>query len=143
MKNQYGTKGLISTNPELVWIMGIGLLIFIFLGIITMWKIFTKAGKAGWLSLIPFYSLIVLIEISGKSKWTILLFALGIIPAIGFAGILSGSIIIGLGLAKKFNKSNRFGVTALGLFGIIGYPILAFSKAKYNLTESDNDNLDI
>ena len=38
--------------------------------IIGMWKVFEKAGVAGWKSLIPFYNIFVLItKIANKPWW--------------------------------------------------------------------------
>ena len=34
--------------------------------IVGMWKIFEKAGEAGWTSLVPFYNLWILNRIGGK-----------------------------------------------------------------------------
>ena len=41
--------------------------------IIAWWKIFKKAGLAGWKSIIPFYNIYCLFRISGMSGWWILL----------------------------------------------------------------------
>ena len=42
------------------------------LGIIAMWKIFTKAGKPGWASLIPIYNIIVMYQIVGLNPLLII-----------------------------------------------------------------------
>jgi len=39
-----------------------------------LWRVFTKAGKPGWAALIPIYNLIVLLQITGKPAWWLLLF---------------------------------------------------------------------
>ncbi|MBX7127233.1 MAG: signal peptidase I, partial [Cyclobacteriaceae bacterium] len=44
------------------------------------WKIFEKAGKPGWASLIPIYNIIVLVQIAGKPVWWVLLM---FIPLVG------------------------------------------------------------
>ena len=31
-----------------------------------MWKVFQKAGKPGWVAIVPIYNLIVLLEIVGR-----------------------------------------------------------------------------
>ena len=41
--------------------------------IIYTWKLFKKAGKGGWESLIPFYNKWVLVEISESNWWWFLL----------------------------------------------------------------------
>ena len=88
-----------------------------------IWKVFTKAGKPGWAAIIPIYNLIVLLEIAGKPLWWIILC---FIPVVNFVAF----ILIGLGVAKNFGKSDGFGI-GLGLLGFIFYPILGFSDATY------------
>ena len=51
----------------------VGLLVAI-LVIAGLWRVFTKAGKPGWAALIPIYNLIVLLQITGKPAWWLLLF---------------------------------------------------------------------
>ena len=48
--------------------------------IIGMWKVFEKAGYAGWKSIIPFYNMYIITEISGQNGW---LFLLSFIPFVG------------------------------------------------------------
>ncbi len=39
------------------------------IGIIAMWKIFSKAGEKGWKSLIPIYNAYILFKIIGMKPW--------------------------------------------------------------------------
>jgi len=91
--------------------------------IVTMWKIFTKAGKPGWASLVPFYNLFVMLDIAGKPAWYFILF---FIPIANFVAM----ILILAGMAKNFGKDGGFVVGMLFL-GIIFFPILAFGSATY------------
>ena len=59
------------------------------LTIIAMWKIFTKAGKPGWASLIPIYNVVVLFQIVNLSPWLILLF---IVPIVNIFAVFILSI---------------------------------------------------
>ena len=52
------------------WFFYIALIAF---GIFVQWKIFTKAGKPGWASIVPIYNIIVLLEIVGKPWWYLLI----------------------------------------------------------------------
>jgi hypothetical protein len=104
-------------------ILGITALIFIVVNIVAVWKIFEKAGKPGWKSIIPVYNLIVIFDILGKPWWWILFL---LIP--GLHIIIPIWMIILLG--ERFGKSDLF-IIALQLFGFIMIPILAFSDAKY------------
>ena len=96
----------------------------ILLIIISLWKIYTKAGKPGWAAIIPIYNIIVLLEIVDKPLWWIILL---LIP---FVNIVI-SIILNVELAKKFGQSTGFAV-GLILLPIIFYPILGFGGAKYS-----------
>lgn len=95
---------------------------FLFM-IVTMWKIFTKAGQPGWAILIPIYNIIVMLKIAGKEWWWLFLF---IIPLVNFVV----GILVVIAFAKNFGKGPGFAVGLLFL-GFIFYPILAFGDAVY------------
>ncbi len=103
-------------------------LIFIYLAVIVLviagfWQVFTKAGEAGWKSIIPIWNIIVLLRIIGRPLWWIILL---LIPLLNIVI----SLIISLDLAKSFGKGNGFGV-GLWLLGFIFVPILGFGGATY------------
>lgn len=107
--------------------VGIGLLIFwlicMALGVFTIicnWKVFKKAGKPGWASIIPIYNTIVMIEIAELPMWYIALF---FVP---FANIYA-MFKIYIEIAHKFGKSTGFGV-GMAFFAPIFMAILAFDK---------------
>ena len=91
--------------------------------IAAMWKVFTKAGKPGWASIIPIYNMVVLLDIAGKPVWWIILF---FIPIVNFIF----AILTYVGLAERFGKGGGFAV-GLILLGIIFFPILGFGSAQY------------
>lgn len=107
--------------------MGIGFMVvwlaLVVLMIATGWKIFVKAGKPGWASIIPIYNIIVLLEIVGKPVWWVILM---LIP---FVNIVVG-IILMIELAKAFGKGTGYGL-GLVFLGIIFGPMLAFGDAQY------------
>jgi hypothetical protein len=47
----------------------------------SLWKLFTKAGKPGWASIVPIYNNIVLLEIIGRPWWWLLIIML--VPFLG------------------------------------------------------------
>lgn len=98
-------------------------LVLAILMIVGMWKVFTKAGKPGWAAIIPIYNGIVLLEIAGKPIWWIILF---LIPCVN----LIMAILVSMGVAKNFGKSEAYGI-GLALLPFIFYPLLGFSDAKY------------
>jgi uncharacterized membrane protein YhaH (DUF805 family) len=100
----------------------IGLAILVFL-IAAMWKVFTKAGKAGWLILIPIVNVYQLLKIAGRPGWWLILF---LIPLVN----LIISILVSMDIAKSFGKGAGFGL-GLAFLGPIFYPILGFGSATY------------
>jgi len=92
--------------------------------IIAYWKIFEKAGEAGWKSIIPFYSLYVLTKIATGNG---LLFLLILIPGVG---AIIWDILVAVKMSKAFGKGIGF---TLGLIFIpnIFYLILGFGGAQY------------
>lgn len=54
--------------------------------IISMWKIYTKAGEKGWKYLIPIYSQLTMLKFVGKPKWWI--WPTAIIPIVVLTGYM-------------------------------------------------------
>lgn len=96
------------------------------LTLVSNWKVYSKAGKSGWASLIPFYNLYILLKITGRSSWWILLMFFPLVNIFVW-------LVISVDLARVFGKKFWFGFLALWLFPFAGLPILAFGKAQYNL----------
>ena len=88
------------------------------------WKIFSKAGEAGWKILIPIYNIYIYLKIIGRPGWWLILF---FIP---FVNIIV-AIVISIDLAKSFGRSEVFGVVWLFLISIVGHLILGFGSDKY------------
>ena len=79
-------------------------------GIVACWLLFKKAGKPGWASIVPFYNVYTIFEITWGSGWRFLMLLIPIY-----------NIVLGIQtcikLAKAFGKSGGF---AAGLvFGIL------------------------
>jgi len=110
----------VAAGSEIILIMQLMVSILM---IISMWKIFVKAGQPGWAILIPFYNIFVMLKVAGKPGWWFLLLFLPIINIVI-------SIIILIGISENFGKSGGFAVGLLFL-PFIFYPILAFSDAEY------------
>jgi len=91
--------------------------------LIAMWKIFKKANKPGWASIIPFYNVWVMLEIVGRPGWWLLLM---LIPGVN----LVIGIIVLVDLAKSFGKGGGFAVGLL-LLPYVFFPILGFGDAQY------------
>ncbi|MBQ2639461.1 MAG: hypothetical protein IJF92_01715 [Bacilli bacterium] len=93
------------------------------LTIVAMWKIFVKAGKPGWASIIPFYNLYKEFEIAGMNGWMFLLLCIPIVNIIM-------TIVLYVKLAKVFGKGIGFAIGLIFL-NFIFTLILAFGKAEY------------
>jgi Family of unknown function (DUF5684) len=100
-----------------------GLLVFVLVAVVGMWKVFEKAGKPGWAAIIPIYNMYVLTEIARKE---ILWFILTLLPCINIVAL----IVICIDVAKNFGKGPGFGI-GLALLSPIFFPILGFSDARY------------
>lgn len=98
-------------------------LILLVLTIIAKWKIYTKAGRPGWASLIPFYTQYCMFDIAWGSGW---LFLLMFVPCVNFVFY----IMLCFKLAKAFGKGTGFGFGLLFL-NTIFVLILGFGSDKY------------
>jgi hypothetical protein len=89
-----------------------------------IWMTFTKAGKPGWAAIVPIYNLVVLLEITGRPIWWLIILLL--VPCVNIVF----SFILAIDVAKSFGKEAGFGV-GLALLPFIFYPILGFGSARY------------
>jgi Family of unknown function (DUF5684) len=114
---------VLAPSPGIPMLPLLAALALLLLMVVANWKIFEKAGEAGWKSLIPIYNLYVLIKIAGKPGWWLLL---TLIPLVNIAIFLMTM----LALAERFGKGALFGV-GLFLLGFIFFPLLAFDGSEY------------
>ena len=103
---------------------------FYVLLVIAQWKMFTKAGEAGWKSLIPIYNMVILYKIIGLSPWLLLIYLASIIPVVGYIAILVLSIISMVKLGQAFGKGAGF-IVGLVFLTPIFQMILGFGSAEY------------
>lgn len=117
----YGSQslgaGLFGGLGGLLW------LVLFVLYIVALWRIFTKAGEAGWKCLIPIYNVIVLLKIVGRPWWWLLLM---LIPLVNIVIL----VIVYYDLAKSFGHGIGF---TLGLIflSFIFLLILGFGGSTY------------
>ena len=104
------------------------------LRIVATWKIFTKAGQAGWKCLIPIYSTVILYKVAGISPLWILSCLVIWVPILGPLFVLGVSIYAMLNLSRAFGKEDAFTV-GLILFNTIFMMILGFGKSEYQLNK--------
>jgi len=90
-------------------------IVLLVLIIVAFWRIFTKAGEAGWKSLIPIWNELVLLRIVGRPWWWIILLFIPLVNIVIW-------IIVAFNLAKSFGRSGWFAVGLIILpfiFGLI------------------------
>jgi len=120
--------------------------------IIGRWKMYEKAGVAGWKAIIPFYSDYVLTVEVAKTEWYWFLCLLGptigslisgIIPFASTLGIIAefvGLYFINKSLAPKLHKDTGWIILAT-IFSNIMYCIIGFSKnEQFDNTVIQNNN---
>lgn len=112
-----GLTGAIAAMGLFFWVLSMALSVLM---IISLWKIFKKAGKPGWASIIPIYNIYIMCEIAEKEWWYVLL------SCVPFANIYA-MIVLYNGMAKRFGKSGGF-VVGMILLPVIFFPMLAFGK---------------
>jgi hypothetical protein len=93
------------------------------LQVIAMWRVFEKAGRPGWASLIPIYNIYKLFKIGGKPGWWILLL---LVPFANIVVIIWGFNMV----SKSFGHDEGF-TAGLIFLGLIFWPILGFGQSKY------------
>lgn len=99
----------------------------ILLFIVSLAKVFVKAGRRWWEAIIPLYNMYVLLKIVGRPGWWLLLF---FIPLVS----LLISIEVNHLLSKRFGHGVGFTIGLLVLAPIF-LPILAFGKSTYTPPE--------
>ena len=105
-----------------VVVLMIYLALIIFM-LVSLWKVFSKAGQPGWAAIIPLFNVYIMLKVAGKPGWWLLLM---FIPIVSFVIM----IIMSLGIADNFNKGAGFGI-GLAFLPIVFVPILAFGNAQY------------
>jgi hypothetical protein len=98
-------------------------LILLVILIVAGWRIFTKAGEAGWKVLIPIWNTLVVLKIVGRPWWWILLLLIPIVNIVIW-------LIVAINLARSFDRSTGFGVGLWILPYIFGL-ILGLGSSTY------------
>jgi hypothetical protein len=89
------------------------------------WKLYVKAGQAGWVSIIPILNVLGLLKIIHKPLWWIVLFLIPLVNVVAWIIAMSN-------LSKAFGRG--LGTTLLLIFLTpIGYLLLGFGSDRYEL----------
>ena len=141
MTSRIDTAGLAKTFPVYAPVPSEGvmaglviflvfILVLILFFVICHWKIFTKAGVAGWKSIIPLYNIIVQLKIVKQPAYWIFFFFIPVVNIYFAVRHIHG-------LSRAFGKDTGFTI-GLILLPFIFYPLLAFGDATYQY-DRDND----
>ena len=128
-----------AAMPMMIVSVIIELVIAVYIIFIT-WRVFEKAGRKGWESIIPFYNIYVAFTIAGLEWWYLILM---FVPCVN----IYVAVHLSIELAHRFNKSTAFGFGLLFLNPIF-MSILAFEKdtvytpvdGSSNMNSSNNNN---
>lgn len=93
--------------------------------LISLWRVFEKAGRPGWNAIIPIYNIYVLLEIVKRPGWWLIWYFIPIVNIVIH-------FIVALQIAKAFKRSEAFAIFFLFLFPVIGFIILGFGSSKYS-----------
>jgi hypothetical protein len=104
----------------IVWLVYIAIIVAVIAG---WWMIFTKAGEAGWKSIIPIYNFIIILKIVGREPWWVILMLIPIVNLIIW-------IIVAMDLAKSFGRGTGFAIGLIFLAPIFAL-ILGFGSDTY------------
>ncbi len=103
-----------------------------------LWKVYKKAGKKGWQSVIPIYNIYVGCQICGiDTRWVLITivisFAAVIIKSLAPISAICNlyfTILYSVSMARSFNKDDSFAI-GLILLGPIFYFLLGLKKNEY------------
>lgn len=107
----YTTFGLLVIPATLFWaIVG------------AVWRVYEKAGEAGWTAIVPIYNWCVFARIAGRPAWWGLLL---LIPVVGWVV----SLLLCIGVAERFRFGTGFGIGLWLLFPLFVL-FLGFGPAR-------------
>lgn len=136
----YPGYGYGSSNAAVAGAVGIGVGLIIFyliiglfgiaaavLEIVGQWKMFKKAGKEGYIALIPVYNTITEMRMAGMPLYYWFINYSAVVPFIGWIGTVVFLFWKNIELAKAFGKGAGTGVL-LTFFPYVMYPIIGLSS---------------
>ncbi|MGV3508481.1 MAG: signal peptidase I [Sphingobacteriaceae bacterium] len=96
---------------------------------IGLWKMFVKAGRQGWEALIPIYNFYIMLKLTGRPMWWLVLYLIPVINIIVAIGIL-------IDFAKSFGKFAFWEHLASIVFPFIAFPAWGFDEDTRYLGQS-------
>lgn len=115
-----------ASSIGLMLVAMLGYMFFIYtipLAIYGIWRVFTKAGKPGWASIVPIYNAVVQCEIAQRPAWWVIML---FIPFVNIVFV----VMLSNGISKAFGKEEGFTV-GLVLLPFVFYPMLGFGPDRW------------
>ncbi len=103
--------------------MLVSLLVAVLLEAVMFWKIFEKAGRPGWASIVPLWNVIVLLQVVREPLWRIILLFIPVVNIIYY-------LYLCYAMARAFDKEILFAV-GIAVLPVILLPVLGFGPARY------------
>ncbi len=127
--NMYESGSATQMQDVMTFVFGSVMMLVMFavltLMIVGMWKLFEKAGRPGWASIVPFYNTYVMLEIAGRPTWWFAVILLVPVAQTVF------SIILAIDFVKSFGKSLGYAVLSI-VFPFVIYPVMAWdAQTRY------------
>jgi signal peptidase I len=94
-----------------------------------LWKLFEKAGRKGWEALIPVYSFYIMLKLTGRPMWWLVLYFLPVINVIVYIGLL-------IDFAKCYGKVTFLEHLASIVVPFIAFPVWGFDRNTRYLGQS-------
>lgn len=77
--------------------------VFFIITLVSVWRMFEKAGQSGWVGLVPFLNVFGLLKMAGKPFWWAVLY---LVPVLGVVV----HVVVSVSVARSFGKSALFGL---------------------------------
>ncbi|MDQ3101985.1 MAG: S26 family signal peptidase [Bacteroidota bacterium] len=100
------------------------LLTYVFVLFACLWKLFQKAGRPAWAGFVPFYNIVVWLQISGKPWWWVFLF---LVPGVNLLMFIIMNVNTSIILGERELKDHLVMV----LLPWVKIPQLVFSDRAY------------
>ena len=99
-------------------------LLIVVLLLVSMWKVYEKAGRQGWEGIIPIYNLYVMLQIINRPWWWLLIMIFVPIANIIFSIIALKEFLEKFGKRHWIHHCNYF-------LSFITFPMLAFGDDQF------------
>ena len=76
---------------------------FFIITLVSVWRMFEKAGQSGWVGLVPFLNVFGLLKMAGKPFWWAVLYLVPVLNVIVH-------VVVSVSVARSFGKSALFGL---------------------------------